>query len=115
VTLADSALVAAAQAMPPRAIQLFAVQGPMARHARDLRLALAAMSGPDPRDPLWVPAPLRGPDAPSPIRVAMTIDPAHQGVGPHVAEGDAARRRPFRRRGMRLKSWRPPQSPIDPR
>ena len=73
--------------MQPLAIHLFAVQGPMARHARDLRLALASMSSPDPRDPLWVPAPLRGPDAPSPIRVAMTIDPAHQGVDPQVAEG----------------------------
>ena len=73
--------------MQPLAIHLFGVQGPMARHARDLRLALASMSGPDPRDPLWVPAPLRGSDAPSPVRVAMTIDPAHQGVDPQVAEG----------------------------
>ena len=73
--------------MQPLAIHLFAVQGPMARHARDLRLALASMSGPDPRDPLWVPAPLRGPDTPSPIRVAMTIDPAQQGVDPQVAAG----------------------------
>jgi amidase len=70
----------------PLASQLFAVHGPMARHARDLRLALAAMSGPDPRDPWWVPAPLHGPEVASPIRVAVTIDPAHQGVDPQVAE-----------------------------
>jgi amidase len=38
--------------MRPLTTHLFGVQGPMARHARDLRLALASMSGPDPRDPL---------------------------------------------------------------
>ncbi len=75
--------------VPPRPlmIQLCAVNGPMARHARDLRLALGSMSGPDPRDPWWVPAPLQGPDVARPIRVAVTIDPAHQGVDPQVAEG----------------------------
>ena len=58
----------------------------MARHARDLRLALAAMSGPDPRDPWSVPAPLQGPEVARPMRVAVTIDPAYQGVDPQVAE-----------------------------
>jgi amidase len=70
---------------PSLAVQLFAEHGPMARHARDLRLALAAMSGPDPRDPWWVPVPLQGPEVVRPIRVAVTIDPASQGVDPQVA------------------------------
>ena len=37
------------------------VQGPLAREVRDVRLGLAAMSARDPRDPWWVPAPLKGP------------------------------------------------------
>ena len=36
-----------------------AVSGPLARTIGDLRIALAAMSGRDVRDPWWVPAPLR--------------------------------------------------------
>lgn len=67
--------------------QLFAVQGPMARHVRDLRSALAAMSGPDARDPWWTPAPLTGPAPASPIRVAMVTDPAGSGTDKAVAAG----------------------------
>jgi amidase len=69
----------------PLTLQLFAVQGPMARRVEDLRAALTVMSSPDPRDPWWVPAPLRGPDLPK--RVAVTVDPAGQGVAPDVAAG----------------------------
>ncbi len=68
-------------------IQLFATNGPMARHVRDLRIALAAMSGPDPRDPWWVPAPLEGPSVGRPIKVAMTTDPGGEGTDPDVADG----------------------------
>lgn len=71
----------------PITIQLFAVQGPMARRVSDLRLAFEAMSGSDPRDPWWTPAPLRGPELPKPVRVAVTVDPAGQGVDPDVAAG----------------------------
>lgn len=65
------------------AAQMFAVQGPIARTVRDLRLTLAAMAAGDPRDPIWVPAPLDGPAAAAPLRVALidaidgiNIDPA---------------------------------------
>lgn len=68
-------------------LQLFAVQGPIARNIRDLRLALEHMSGPDASDPSWVPAPLRGRAGASPIRVAVTIDPGGRGVDGGVAEG----------------------------
>jgi amidase len=68
-------------------LQLFAVQGPIGRHIRDVRLALDHMSGPDPSDPWWVPAPLRGPARASPVRVAVTIDPGGLGVDPGVATG----------------------------
>lgn len=64
--------------------QLFAVQGPLARRIRDIRVALEVMSKEDPRDPWWVPAPLQGP--PLPKRVALSTDPAGTGVHPTVAE-----------------------------
>jgi amidase len=53
---------------------MISVQGPLARHVADLRLALQAMSPGDPRDPWWVPAPLTGPALPRPLRVAMTVN-----------------------------------------
>ena len=48
--------------------QMMSVQGPLARTVRDLRLALAAMAGHDPRDPWWVPAPLEGEPSTAPFR-----------------------------------------------
>jgi amidase len=60
---------------PERTIgpQITAVSGPLARTIGDLRIALAAMSGKDARDPWWVPAPLQGPDMPK--RAALCLDP----------------------------------------
>jgi amidase len=69
----------------PITLQLFAVQGPMARHVRDLRLALGAMSGPDARDPWYTPASLQGPAMPK--RVAVVMDPGGEGVDAAVAAG----------------------------
>jgi amidase len=74
-------------ALPERSIgpQISAVSGPLARTIGDLRIALAAMSAPDMRDPWWVPAPLEGPDMPK--RAAMCLEP--DGLEP-VAEVKAA-------------------------
>ncbi len=69
----------------PMSIQLMMVEGPMARHVRDLDLALSCMSGRDSRDPWWTPAPLSGP--PAPKRVAVTLDPAGVGIDSEVAAG----------------------------
>jgi amidase len=62
-------------ALPERSIgpQISAVSGPLARTIADLRIALAAMSFEDMRDPWWVPAPLEGP--PLPMRAALCINP----------------------------------------
>jgi amidase len=68
-------------------LQLFAVQGPLARRIRDVRLALHHMSGSDARDPSWVPAPLLGRAGASPVRVALTSDPGGRGVDVGVAAG----------------------------
>ena len=55
------------------AAQNSAVSGPLARSIGDLRIALAAMSGRDVRDPWWVPAPLEG--APVAKRAALCLQP----------------------------------------
>jgi amidase len=72
---------------PERTIgpQISAVSGPLARTIGDLRLALAAMSTCDVRDPWWVPAPLEG--APTQKRAALCVNP--DGLDP-VAEVKAA-------------------------
>jgi amidase len=69
--------------------QLLSVQGPLARTVRDIRLALATLAARDARDPWWVDAPLEGPPAPSPIRVAVVTSPEALGgarLHPTVAE-----------------------------
>ena len=65
--------------------QLMAVEGPMARRVADVRLALEAMSGPDPRDPWWVPAPLHGPPAPRSVAVWRGGDDAQVDAGVDAA------------------------------
>src|SRR5216684_2494886 len=62
-------------ALPERSIgpQISAVSGPLARTIGDIRIALAAMSAHDARDPWWVPAPLEGP--PMLKRAALCLRP----------------------------------------
>ena len=72
--------------------QITAVSGPLARSIADLRLGLAAMAAPDPRDPWWAPAPLEGPAVPK--RVALCFYPDGLETEPAVVKAlqDAARR-----------------------
>jgi amidase len=69
----------------PLGHQLMSVQGPLARRVADVRLGLAAMASRDPRDPWWAGVPLDGPAPSRPLRVALTVDPARQGVNRAVA------------------------------
>jgi len=56
----------------PFVFEMTSVQGPLARSVADIRLALAAMSMPDARDPWQVPAaPLESEPLDAPIRVAL--------------------------------------------
>jgi amidase len=55
------------------AVQLMAVQGPMARTVRDVRLGLKVMEGAHPRDPIAVQAPPW--TEPDPCRVAVMAEP----------------------------------------
>lgn len=70
--------------------QLMAVNGPLARSVRDLRLALRVMSVRDARDPNWTPVPLEGEPLPRPIRAALVTEP--EGVPLHPAAVAAVRR-----------------------
>lgn len=104
--------VSRATALPPEdgaiTSQLMSVNGPMARHVRDLRLALSCMSGPSARDPWWTPAPLAGPDVPRPLRVAVTVDPAGEGVDPDVAAGVRKAAEALRDAGYAVDDVEPP-------
>jgi amidase len=71
----------------PISNQLTTVEGPMARRVADLRVAFDVLAGPSVRDPWTVPVPLRGPSLDKPIRVAVVIDPAGQGVAEQVRNG----------------------------
>src|SRR5258708_5399883 len=88
--------------LPERAIgpQLSAVSGPLARTVGDLRIALAAMSGKDARDPWWVPAPLIGPDMPKRAALCLRPDGLETVDEVKAAVADAGRR--LERAGWRV-------------
>ena len=70
----------------PPTIALFAVQGPLARTVKDVRLGLHAMSGRDPRDPWWVPAHHHGRAPQRPIKVGLITEAAGLYTHPQVAD-----------------------------
>lgn len=80
-----------ASAIEPRSptlvAQLMAVEGPMARHVADLRLALSVLAGPHRRDPLSVPAPLSGPKTAGRIKVAVVTAPPGGRTAPEISGG----------------------------
>jgi amidase len=69
---------------PSITLQLFAVQGPMARRVADLDVTLSIMSGASSRDAWWTPAQIQT----SPLRrVAVCREPGGRSVHPDVAAG----------------------------
>jgi amidase len=72
---------------PALASQLMSVEGPMARHVADVRLAFELLAGPHPRDPFAVPAPIVGPPSAGPIRVALVPEPPGGSTAPAIAAG----------------------------
>jgi amidase len=79
---------------PERTIgpQISAVSGPLARTMADLRIALAAMSAKDARDPWWVPAPLEGTELPKRAAVCFRPDGLQTVAEVAAAVADAAKR-----------------------
>jgi amidase len=80
--------------LPERTIgpQISAVSGPLARTIGDLRIALAAMSGKDVRDPWWVPAPLQGPVMPKRAALCLRPDGLETAAEVKAAVSDAGKR-----------------------
>jgi amidase len=80
--------------LPERTIgpQISAVSGPLARTIGDLRIALAAMSGKDARDPWWVPAPLEGPARPKRAALCLRPDGLETVADVKAAVADAGKR-----------------------
>lgn len=76
----------------PMGPQITAVSGPLARTIGDLRIALAAMSQPDFRDPWWVPAPLEGPAVARRAAVCLRPDGLETAREVAAAVSDAAER-----------------------
>lgn len=90
----------------PLAFTLFLTDGPMARHVRDLRLALDAVAGQTPLDPWSIqpaPVPVR-----TPLRVAVTVDPGGLGCDPAIAGGVAKAADALRRAGCVVEEVEPP-------
>jgi amidase len=73
----------------PMSSQLMAVDGPLARSVRDIRLGLQAMAARDPRDNRWTPVPLRLEPVRRPMKVALVT----RSDGPSVQQScwDAVR------------------------
>ena len=86
-----------------------AVNGPLARRVRDLRVAFRALSAGDPRDPRWVDVPFEGPPVARPMRVAMVVDPAGRGVHPAVADGIRRAGRALADAGYAVEEVEPPR------
>src|SRR5471032_827953 len=80
--------------LPERTIgpQISAVSGPLARTIGDLRIALAAMSGKDMRDPWWVPAPLEGPAVQKRAALCLCPDGLETATEVKAAIADAGKR-----------------------
>jgi amidase len=92
----------------PIASQLMAVQGPMARRVRDLRLGLEAMAGFHPLDPRGLDMPLRGKPVPAPIRVALVTHWPGLTIHTAIAEGLRAAGRALAEAGYAVEEIDPP-------
>lgn len=90
----------------PIAFRMFMTDGPIARHVRDLRLALDVAGGTSPHDPWSVSAlPYK---ASHPLRIAVTEDPAGQGCDATIAAGVRRAADLFRAAGCVVETSEPP-------
>ena len=93
------------------ASQLMGVQGPMARHVRDLKAAHEILSGPHVRDPWSMPVPLRLEQPQSPIRVALVPNPSGGETHPSIAAGVRKAGETLQEAGYAVTEIEPPQIP----
>lgn len=88
--------------------QLTSVHGPLARSIADVRLGLAALSGGDPRDPWWVPAPLEGPAPAGQMTVAMLSSLPGVDADPAITEAVRKAGKWLEEAGYRVEEAVPP-------
>lgn len=96
------------QGLSPISSQLMAVQGPMTRSVRDLRLAFAAMARPDVLDPRTV-APAPFPPAQQPVRVALVDSLDGAAFHPSVSAALKAAALALEDAGYRVEPASPPE------
>jgi amidase len=88
-------------------LQMMSTQGVLTRTIADARLAIAALSAHDARDPLWVPAPLEQ-AAPKKLRVAMFIEIDGYEIDPAVQDAVRAAGRALEAQGCSVEETAPP-------
>jgi len=96
------------QGLSPISSQLMAVQGPLTRSVRDLRLGFAAMAKPDVLDPRTV-APAPFPPARQPIRVALVDSLDGTAFHPAVSAALRAAARALEDAGYHVEPASPPE------
>jgi amidase len=89
--------------------QITHLQGPLARTVGDIRLALAALSARDVRDPWWTPAPLDFVPVPDNKRVAMLKSLPDVAVDPAVSNAVAEAARWLEQAGYIIEEVAPPR------
>jgi amidase len=92
----------------PYLMQMMSVQGPIARCVADVRFGLEVMARRDPRDPLWVPAPLTAPATDRLPRVALFTDTFGLAMDDGVAAALAEAARILRDAGYVVEEVAPP-------
>lgn len=90
----------------PLAFRMFLTDGPIARHVRDLQLALGVTGGVTPYDPWSVSPATKAP--PGPLRVAVTTDPAGLGCDATIAAGVRSAADVLQRAGCIVETAEPP-------
>lgn len=88
--------------------QIACVNGPMARHICDLRLALKIMSRADPDDPMWVPASAPPCSKAGERRVGLVADVSGDGIAPAVTRALNTAAAILEQAGYRVEEIEPP-------
>lgn len=88
--------------------QSMSVQGLIARHARDLDLAMPVLIQPDPHDPFHVPLPWKGPPVEGPMKVGFTTETLNFPLHPEVEAALHAARDALTDAGLVVEPVTPP-------
>lgn len=90
--------------------QIMAVQGPIARRVADVRAGLQVMAAGDPRDPMWVPAPMNRRSPEGAVRVGFAVNPFGGTVDPAVERAVTRAAQGLRDAGCVVREVTPPHA-----